>query len=646
MNASSFLPFGRRKSPEVEPSAPSASPLAKYSLRALAVLTATALWLGNLFFPGIPSVALDPSWQLVLNHAAGTDWVFGRDLVYTYGPWGWLTTLYYFSDTFAARLTWELLFKAVAALLLVAVASTLSWPRRLGFLAAALVLPALFQDTLPMLLIAGLILWTAHSHPHNSLLTLTGVLFGLLALQKFTYLLMIAGGLACLTAHFIIERRWKHIAALVGSAFGACLIGWLAAGQPLTALPAFLRNTSLISSGYTDAMFLEETAAVFWLGLASAVLFLVLVWDSPRWRKLPLALALTGFGFIAWKLGFVRADGHTLGFFFPLVFAGLAAPWINRTANWRRTALSSALTLTALTGAVVANPEVPGAADRAVRQYLAEKTKALFRLDSLYGYVDRAVAELRVQNDLPAVRAAVGPSRIDQFGYEQAVILLNGFAYRPRPVFQSFLAYSSPLAELNAHADRSPTAPDFTLARLQTIDRRYPTFDDAQLFLRLLSDHSYVLSERNFVLLRRNPTTLPLSREALASGQIPLANDKQAIPAHDRALWAVIDVKSSWLGALRRFLYKPPEIGLIVRDATGAEHRFRLIAPAARSGFLLSPLLRDTTDLEQFVAHRRGLAVQSFRLEIPNGAAKYFDARVRFELSTVNELAFHEPPAS
>jgi hypothetical protein len=613
---------------------------------AAAVLAGLLIWLGNLFFPGIPSVGLDPSWQLVLNHAAGTDWVFGRDLVYTYGPWGWLTTLYYFADTFAARLTWELLFKAVAALLIVAVASTLSWPRRLGFLAAALVLPALFQDTLPMLLIAGLTLWAAHTRPCSALLCLAGALVGFLALQKFTYLLMIAGGGACVAAQLLIQRRWKHIAALASGTCGAFLLGWLAAGQPLDALPAFLRHSSVISSGYTDAMFLDETATVFWFGFASAVLFLSLVWDSPGWRNLPLALALTGFGFIAWKLGFVRADGHTLGFFFPLVFAGLAAPWINRVANWRRTALSCALTLTALTGAIVANPEIPGAADRAVRQHLVGKAKALFKLDRLYGYVDRAVADLRTENDLPTTRSVVGDSSIDQFGYEQAVILLNGFNYRPRPVFQSFLAYSEPLAELNASADRSPRAPDFTLARLQTIDRRYPAFDDAQLLPRLITDHTYVRSEKNFVLLRRNSTELPLSRTPLASGEFRLDGTEQTIPAHDRALWAVIDVRPSWLGALRRLLYKPPEVALIVRDASGAEHRFRLIVPAARSGFLLSPLLRDTADFEKLVSRRDASAVRSFRLEIPNGAAKYFHARVRFELSTVNNLVFHEPVRS
>ena len=622
-----------------EISSPTRTPARRYAGWTAAILAAVLIWLGNLFFPTIPTVGLDPSWQLVLNHAAHTDWVFGRDLVYTYGPWGWLTTQYYFADTFAIRFAWELLFKAVGAILIVIAATRLAWPRRIALLAAALLLPPFFQDTWPMLLIAGLTLRAARPTTPRALLIIAGAFLGFLALQKFTFLVMVAGGLACVIAHHAIERRWSAAAWLFASAFGAFLGGWLAAGQPLAALPAFLQHAAWISSDYGDAMFLDESTPVFACGVASAILFLLLVWDSPRWRNLPLAFALTGFGFVAWKLGFVRADGHTLGFFFFALFAGLVAPWLNDAPQRRRTIVSWSLVVVALAGSLAAAPDLPANIGRALRVHLADKTRALLRTDPLYRYVDRAVATLRTENDLPAIRTAVGSATVDQFGHDQLTLLLNGLAYRPRPVFQGFLAYSGRLAALNESAYLSTAAPAFTLARLETIDGRYPPLDDARLLPRLISDHSFVLAENGYLLLRRNPPAGALTRQPIDAGELRFGRE-HTLPAHQAALWATIDISYSWLGHVRRLLYKPPEVTLVLRYATGTETRHRFVVPAGRDGFLLSPTLFDTADLEQLVAHHRARAPQSFRLETPPDAAKYFDVHIRLELSALAELPF------
>ncbi|HYP16490.1 MAG TPA: hypothetical protein VEQ65_04700, partial [Opitutus sp.] len=349
------------------------------------LITAGALvWLGNLFFPIAPAVALDPSWQWVLNHAATTDYVFGHDVVYTYGPWGWLTTQYYHPPTFLSRLAWEYAFKALCAALVVLASTGLSRPRRVTWLGASLVLPPLFQDTFPMLVIGGTAVWIARARPGAGATLLVGALSGFLALQKFSYLLAAASVLAPVAVQLMLQRRWPTLGALATSVFGVFVSGWLAAGQPLGALPNFLQRAAWVSVDYTDAMGFEESAEVFGCGVGVASLFLLLIWDRPRWRSLPLTLALTCMGFLSWKHGFVRADGHTMGFFFLMAFAAIAAPWLNPSATWRRTFLSALLGVLSLAGAAIANPELPAIVARSVREYLPAKAHAALNVSQLY----------------------------------------------------------------------------------------------------------------------------------------------------------------------------------------------------------------------------------------------------------------------
>ena len=51
-----------------------------------------------------PGMALDDSWQQALVEATDRGWIFGRDLVFTYGPLGFVM-----SNTFSGLLFWSLI---------------------------------------------------------------------------------------------------------------------------------------------------------------------------------------------------------------------------------------------------------------------------------------------------------------------------------------------------------------------------------------------------------------------------------------------------------------------------------------------------------------------------------------------------------
>lgn len=618
-------------------------PFARIRNITLAVATAFSIWLCSLSFPIAPSDSLDGSWQLVLGYAWEHGFIFGRDIVYTYGPWGWLTTLYFHPATYEPRVIWEVLEKAIAAVMLVWLAGNLSVLRRIALVAAALLLLPLFQDTLPMLLVAGLVLWCTGAESRSpASLTAIGALLGFLSLQKFTYLLLAACGSGGLIALWLFRRDTRSLVWFAGAEVAALIAAWTAAGQPLLMLPLFLQRTGWIASGYPYAMYWDESATVFRFGVLAGVLYLALVWWRASRERVIVALVLTGCGLLSWKHGFTRADGHTFGFFLCMTFAGIAAPALSRVVSPVRTGLSWALVAAALAGSIAAVPEIMTNVGPLLRLHWTENAHTLLNLRSHRTQLEQSLAAQQSAHRLPAVQQAVGHSSVDQFGYEQAVLLFNRLNYRPRPVFQSFHAYSGPLARLNEASYLGDAAPEFTLTRLQTIDGRFPALDDAALLPRLVTDHDLVVAENGFLLLRHRRTPATLDGTMFASGRLRYGIEEHTFAGRDgRAIWAKIDAPLSWIGWLRAFFYKPPEVRLVVQDSDGAENSFRLVVPAARAGFLLSPVLADTNALERLLTHRSGVATRRVRVEIDPNEARYFLRRARFEFATLPALDFH-----
>ena len=65
--------------------------------------------------------------------------------------------------------------------------------------------------------------------------------------------------------------------------------------------------------------------------------------------------------------------------------------------------------------------------------------------------------DLRVEDRLPKIAQKVGDGLIDVFNYRQGAALLNNLNYHPRPVIQSYSAYTRDLLRANLDFYRSPS---------------------------------------------------------------------------------------------------------------------------------------------------------------------------------------------
>src|SRR6187551_2006121 len=59
-------------------------------------------------FPNAPSSGLDPSWRMAVGYAAEHNWQFGTDIVFTYGPLGYLLASTNSGGLYFQHLAWQI----------------------------------------------------------------------------------------------------------------------------------------------------------------------------------------------------------------------------------------------------------------------------------------------------------------------------------------------------------------------------------------------------------------------------------------------------------------------------------------------------------------------------------------------------------
>lgn len=635
------------------------SPLQNLTLRPgrrtlLGAMLVLLLWPALMIFPYTPETYLDASWQETLVHAHTRGWQFGRDIIFTWGPWGFLHSIFHLGDAAAtARLTWELGGKLLLALGLLAGTRQLSPGRQAGFVAVCLLCAPVFQDTAYLLFItiavlAGLLRPGVH---RAELLAFVAVL-AFLAQIKFTYALLAGAGVALACAVQLYHRRWVP-AALAGGGFVTAFVAWwLAAGQNPDNIVPYLRRSWEISTGYADAMSMDESLAVFLCGLTVLALQGAVVWQI--WRRqtdralaAATALFLLAVWFLAWKHGFTRADGHVMGFFLYALPVTVAVPALCPPVP-RRLWLDMAV-VPCLAGLWFFDPALlPKLPGEAISRLKVNVTAA-FHSPRLPAAWRAELERARTTAALPAIQRAVGDATVDVYNYEQGVALLNGLNFSPRPVFQSYSAYTSRLAARNLRHYQSAAAPAFLLWHHSTIDERFPTLDDAPLIAELPRGYREVLTEGDFLLLQRTSPlpAAPLARELLHQQKVALGETIPVPFLPDCALWLQIFADPTRLGRLRSLLYKPALLTMTVEEVTGRQTTWRLLPRIAEDGFLLTPFLETQSDFAAYLRGRGRKQIRSLRLNAPGGGGEFWKgAEVRFHalrgLPVENDAAYQE----
>jgi hypothetical protein len=599
--------------------------------------------------PRPPGSSLDPSYRIVLGRSFAEGAQFGTERIYTYGPLGFLMLRTYDGVHFVSLLAWQLAIAMALAAVVIHSGRRLAPLRRILYY-GVFVLFGTLADSASYLILAGLLGFQLVREEESERSRVAAcLLLALLAAVKFTHLVLAAVFVAIACALALHEGRPRRAAALAGGFAGGFVAIWLLCGQDLANLGDYLAASLEVSRGYEDSM--GRAAEPASLVAAFAVLVALAAYGALHlagsWRRAQVLAAtgiLAAYVFVTGKYGFVRAGGHMIFFFLCALLPAAGFPTLLEDGARLRLPKQAMLGIAAigcLVGIYTRQPELlmhPVAV-------LMHRLQALPLDPSLLRrQLDDDWERQRERFDLPRTRAVLGPAPVDVLGFEQAVGYFNGFALRLRPVFQSYLAYTPELARRNEQFYLSARAPDFVLAKVETIDGRPPMVDDSLAWRVMLDEYHWVHSERGFSLWRRalarpappRGVPLPIRTEAANFGQrIELGE------LAERSVWATLRWRPSRLGTLRTLLYKPPAASLTLEDMDGVSVRYRLPRLQAMTGFQLNPWIDDDRALERYATGGPVRRVRAFAVAFAPGDERFVEGPIEisfFELSARGAL--------
>lgn len=573
------------------------------------------------FWPGLPAAtSLDNSWIVGMNEAMRLGLDIGTQFVFTFGPYASVYTQEWSAATDALMLFGGTVLAACHALLFGLLGAQRGRIAML-VLAATFMVVLRQKDALLFVYPLAFALHVASTyldlgagrvspwHRHPALFGLLLLPFGLLPLIKGSALVAVAAiGSLCMVA-LIVARQPRRALLLAVVPPAACIAFWLIAGQPLRTLPGYFVNMVPIITGYTDAMSARGPTAeigVFALGVAGVLLAVALAGGASRWTRLFLLTAFALHLFLAFKAGFVRHDGHVL-------MAGAAlgmAAMLTLPLRSPAAPLAVALGLLAWTcfDANHARTSTETLVKRAVNPFLGIAGGLAIRSDGrLLAMAEQRRIALAAECPLPKL-----DGRVDIYSYRQACLIVSGNQWSPRPVFQSYSAYTPRLAQMNADHLRGDRAPDHVLFRVEPIDGRLPALEDGPSWPALLQRYAPRALDDDLLHLERRPQAQ--ERLPVYDATRTLAVDERFdLSPHEDLLLATIDLPRSLLGRLASIVFKPtpPRIELTLAD--GSLRDYRLVPGMSAAGFLLSPHVSSTREF----------------LQVQEGSAEAAPARVR-----------------
>ncbi len=594
----------------------------------LIVLTAVCAFVPLL--PDMPQASLDHSWVLGMNQAVAQGMVFGRDIVFTFGPYASIYTKSFHPATDHLMVAGALFLSLIYGIGLVLVTRERGALPLAGLcfvLALVAGLPQ-SQDALlfsyPLIVslyCVGLPLQASSDQRARRITAITVFVlflpFGLLPLIKGSLVALCWATTAFAIIRFVsLGRRDLMIAAPVAQVV-ALIVLWMASGQPLSGLPGYFRSMAQIVSGYTEAMaYMGAPTEIVCYLIAVATLLVSVLRDSGEakiGKKLALLFSLLVYFFVVFKAAFVRHDGHALtaGTSILLAAAILSFQLYKRSLFF---VLFVSLFVWASIDSRYFVFSATGLVDSVVSTYYQAWNGARTRLtdpNALSQRFDAALAKIHDQSSFPRFDGTA-----DIYSYGQSYLIASGNHWNTRPVLQSYSAYTPALAFANRDHLLGHTAPDNVFFRVESIDGRLPALDDGPSWPVLLAHYRPENLQNGYLYLKKEAGTEGrVKLDSVGEGVFSLG-EQVAIPDGKGPVFVEINIEKNFAGKGVNTLYKVDPLVIGLNLESGETQWFRLPSEMARAGFIVSPLIQSTSDFALLYANENplGSRVKSFSI--------------------------------
>jgi hypothetical protein len=598
----------------------------------------------RIIFPG-----LDSSHYFAINYFVNHGIIFGRDVVWTYGPLGFLVR----PMDVGSNLNQAILFQVGLWLIFSGTLVYIILKRRVGVLQLGLF--AVFfsfsrgiysgaESTIAYLVLLSLAV--AYLSVHWEIFFTIALLFTtVLWFIKADYAFLATSAVISYLLFISLAEKRKIPRALVLAVICFPLLfvaSYLAYNNSLADLMGYLRGFYELSLGYGVASVNGDTREMVLALFFFIAYLLLLALHYQRDKKIFFIAATFFFPLLfAFKRGFVRHDTHVLTFFslsFFVIALNVLFLDFSSAREHRKFLLPlrilSSIFLLAYVGFYSMHSPVYFAG-----QFSLRSMRDILHVDQARKNAREMAQEyLRVDKLPDGLLHEIGTESIGIFPWEAAYAAANKLTYAPFPVFQAYSAYTPYLDSLNAHyINDSRRAPHFILMEWKAIDGRHPLVDVPAMWLSMYRWYDVQDGREGLLLLRRRARERFRQLSFIEAKEFS-RGDTIPIPSSDNPIVVKIFLKHTLLGHLGRVLYKVPEVAIELFSASQLQSAFRVIPGTLQDGVWINHLplgLEEMRSLMEAGFIRRKID----KIKLSGEGLRYYQDRIRVEYYIIPEIA-------
>lgn len=592
-------------------------------------------------------LGLDDSGRMALNYAMLKKWVWGKDVIYTYGP------LAFFSTRIGlgiSRYTF-LLFDVFIVLNFFAVFRDYlknavdKYTAIIILLGITFMINPYYGSELSFLLLFFTFHWLYKSY-NNSRFSYYFIIAFLITLSFYIKLNTGLTGVLFLFFHLtnlIISHKINVGKAIIAFMLPLLFISLLSVILHVS-LPSYIKSALELLKGYNDIMFLNQDNwllehnlhILFFFILAILSLNGLLQLNTRQHNKILYTCFSIAYIFLLKKQATLRNDEQHLWAFYywgPLILVnGNFLFQKYRKLFLTLTLVTILFSLFFITGSQ--------SIDKIVASRLSSPSKYLSDFNT---YPHQSYFTQAQKRHIPQhILTNIGNSTVDIFPWDINFLLENKLNYAPRPNIQSHMVITDYLikANYNSYVEKAPL---FIIYDYDAIDNRYPFNEEALTNMFIAQNYrfidSFTSNGRWRMVLQKKKQTDSVKLVIQKEEKINIADE---IPVNSSP-FLKINVQYNLLGEIKSFWNKPSQIDIMYQDFAGRWLTYKTSSELLKSGIYTGKLVLNTQDVMQLVTNKDALMpVNRIKLVLdkkyfsPSLTIQYFSSTAKPDSSAAN----------
>lgn len=598
---------------------------------------------GVLSFPwfwGIISNGLDDSWIYALNKITELNNIkFGRDVVFTYGPLGFLYAPMYTNQCYLyALIIYIILF--LGQLLLI---KSLIDSGHVSFGRLTIVIFLAFYSNLCgrpdryiqyCFLMALAAMW---KKPGDIFSSLYYILTTIVAFYfKFSIAISAIGVTVIFFVSELILKRNKRIWMIL-IPIAAIPIIYLIYNPSIIDFLRFIKGSWNISTGYNSAMTMQLYDKYVYLMIVLIVLYIIILLlqiGNPKKDNFFLMLWLSPALFMSYKHMYVRAGGDSLNYYGEII-SELVILVLLFDFDYLIHGLRKDKRIRKIQAGLMASFVLFGIVSY---ETTIDPWNALYERfhgfsASIY-YLNEEQYEKRLKSISSVPKQyieTIGDASFTSYPWEISFIEPMGeqsLNYIPLFTLQAYSTYTDYLDDHSAYMLRQENAPEYMLLTFTTIDSRLPFIEAPATWKAIMERYELIDFDNNsycYLLKRKKNSIVKIDN---ANSHI-IANKTDLIDCLDYDEMR-IDAKLNTLGALAKLFWKIPEVDMEITYSNGTVKRGRILLDLLINGVPIKGLPYDYDTIQNSLCGDGSLSTIS-TIKLYGDGLQFYDDKIEVQ---------------